>query len=77
MCPILVGAVDNFVEVTEKVSSYFDQCTDIGDRCVLGHIYNMKNQFWAVAYGVGWTVKKKGFLSFHGQFFFFFFLKIL
>ena len=25
----------------------------------LGHIYNMKNQFWAVDCGLGWTVKKK------------------
>ena len=25
----------------------------------MGHIYNMKNQFWAVGCGLGWTVKKK------------------
>ena len=44
----------------------------------MGHIYNMKNQFWAVGCELGWTVKKKVwadyeqllrpvFLSFHGQ----------
>ena len=49
-----------------------------GDRCVLENFYNMKNQFWTVCSGLGWTVKKKGwadyeqllrpvFLSFHGQ----------
>ena len=25
----------------------------------MGHIYNMKNQFWAVGCGLGWTEKKK------------------
>ena len=44
----------------------------------MGHIYNMKNQFWAVGCRLGWTVKKKvwadyeqllrpGFLNLYGQ----------
>ena len=51
-------------------------------RCVLGHIYVMKNQFWTVGCGLGWTVKKKVwadyeqilrpvFFSIHEYFFFF------
>jgi hypothetical protein len=49
-----------------------------GRTLVLGHIYDMKNQFWAVGCGLGWKVKKKVwadykqllkpvFLSFHWQ----------
>ena len=26
----------------------------------LGDVDNMKNQFWVVGCGLGWTVKKKG-----------------
>ena len=31
------------------------------------HIYNMKNQFWAVGCGLGWTMKKKMFLADYEQ----------
>ena len=29
------------------------------DRCLVQRFHNMKNQFWAVGCGLGWTVKKR------------------
>ena len=59
-----------------------------GDRRVLGHIYNMKNLFWAGLGSPASTVKKKFgadyeqplkvvFLGFHGQKINLIFLKLL
>ena len=41
----------------------FHQETDdaqiLGNRCLVLRFHNMKNQFWAVGFGLGWTVKKR------------------
>ena len=30
------------------------------NKCLVPRFHNMQNQFWAVGYGLGWTVEYKG-----------------
>ena len=41
---------------------YFYECNaqHAHHRCLVPRFHNMKNQFWAVGCGLGWTVEKKG-----------------